>query len=109
MMGGILALVSAAPLLLRFAIDIMQAILLYFMKYNLLREAESDLILATIFVTAIAAPLQNSRVFLTIRILAGPLPALLLVGAIVCAVFYPLNRDQFDELIRRLEQRRDDS
>ncbi len=42
------------------AIDIMQATLLYFLKYNMLRESESDLILATIFVAAILAlPLWN--------------------------------------------------
>jgi len=42
------------------AIDILQAILLYFLKYCVRREEQSDLIMATIFVTAIAAlPLWN--------------------------------------------------
>jgi len=42
------------------AIDIMQATLLYFLKYNLLRESQSDLVLGTIFVTAaIALPFWN--------------------------------------------------
>ncbi|MBN1835895.1 MAG: MFS transporter [Spirochaetales bacterium] len=42
------------------SIDMLQAILLYFLKYCVRREAQSDLIMATIFVTAIAAlPLWN--------------------------------------------------
>jgi GPH family glycoside/pentoside/hexuronide:cation symporter len=42
------------------SVDIAQAILLYFIKYCVLREAQSDLIMGTIFVTAIAAlPLWN--------------------------------------------------
>lgn len=40
--------------------DIMQAILLYFLKYCVRREAQSDMIMGTIFVVAIAAlPLWN--------------------------------------------------
>ena len=42
------------------AIDILQATLLYFVKYIVVREAESDLIMATIFVVALfALPLWN--------------------------------------------------
>jgi GPH family glycoside/pentoside/hexuronide:cation symporter len=37
------------------AVDILQTTLLYFLKYVLLREAQSDLIMATIFVTALLA------------------------------------------------------
>jgi GPH family glycoside/pentoside/hexuronide:cation symporter len=43
-----------------FTVDLMQAVLLYFLKYCVRREAQSDLILGTIFVAAIAAlPLWN--------------------------------------------------
>lgn len=38
-----------------FTVDLMQAVLLYFLKYCVRREAQSDLILGTIFVSAIAA------------------------------------------------------
>jgi GPH family glycoside/pentoside/hexuronide:cation symporter len=38
-----------------FTVDLMQAVLLYFLKYCVLREAQSDLLLGTIFVAAIAA------------------------------------------------------
>lgn len=42
------------------AVDILQTTLLFFLKYVLLRETQSDLIMATIFVTAIfALPLWN--------------------------------------------------
>lgn len=42
------------------AIDILQATLLYFVKYIVVRESESDLIMATIFVVALfALPLWN--------------------------------------------------
>jgi GPH family glycoside/pentoside/hexuronide:cation symporter len=42
------------------AIDILQATLLYFVKYIVVREAQSDLIMATIFVVALLAlPLWN--------------------------------------------------
>jgi GPH family glycoside/pentoside/hexuronide:cation symporter len=38
-----------------FTVDLMQAVLLYFLKYCVLREAQSDLIMGTIFIAAIAA------------------------------------------------------
>jgi GPH family glycoside/pentoside/hexuronide:cation symporter len=38
-----------------FTVDLMQAVLLYYLKYCVLREAQSDLIMGTIFVAAIAA------------------------------------------------------
>jgi len=38
-----------------FTVDLMQAVLLYFLKYCVRRESQSDLILGTIFVAAIAA------------------------------------------------------
>ena len=42
------------------SIDILQAILLYFLKYCVQRESQSDLIMATVFVAAIAAlPVWN--------------------------------------------------
>jgi GPH family glycoside/pentoside/hexuronide:cation symporter len=204
------------------AIDILQAILLYFLKYCVLREAQSDLIMGTVFVSAIAAlPLwswlarrldkrktymfgvafwaavqlviitlgpssalgllmglcvlagfgvgaahvltwsilpdaiewdewttgerhegmfysivtlthkvaswpvipgillllqlsgykpnvmdQGRNALLAIRLITGPIPAVLLGGGIVCALLYPLTRRRFEEIVRELEQRR---
>jgi GPH family glycoside/pentoside/hexuronide:cation symporter len=38
------------------------------------------------------APVQKDSALLAIRILTGPVPSLFLVGGIVFALFYPLNR-----------------
>lgn len=204
------------------AMDIMQVTLLYFLKYNLLREAQSDIILGTIFITAVislpawtflskrfgkrnafiggvvfwgivqlvivslspstpfpilmtlcafagvgvgaahvlpwailpdaiewdeyktgkrhegmfysmvtlvkkitssvAIPLallllgatdyvpnaaeQSRGALAVIRVLAGPIPAVLLIGGVVFAALYPLSRSQFKEIAKELELRR---
>jgi GPH family glycoside/pentoside/hexuronide:cation symporter len=42
-----------------------------------------------------------------IRIVAGPIPAVLLLGGIIFALVYPLGRENFNEIARGLEQRRE--
>lgn len=42
----------------------------------------------------------------TIRLLTGPLPALLLGAGILCAVLYPLTRRKYDQILAELEARR---
>jgi GPH family glycoside/pentoside/hexuronide:cation symporter len=49
---------------------------------------------------------QARPVLLTIRLITGPIPAVLLGAGIVCAVLYPLTRERFHEIVRELEQRR---
>jgi Na+/melibiose symporter-like transporter len=63
------------------AVDIAQAILLYFIKYCVLRESQSKLI-------------------------TGPIPAVLLGLGILCAVFYPLSRERYNQIVKELEERR---
>ena len=41
-----------------------------------------------------------------IRIVAGPIPAVLLLGGIVFALVYPLGRENYNEIARGLEKRR---
>ena len=41
-----------------------------------------------------------------IRLLIGPIPALLLTGGIVFAIFYPLSRDQHQKIVAELRERR---
>ena len=41
-----------------------------------------------------------------IRLVVGPIPAVLLVGGIVFAIFYPLTRDDHREIVNELEARR---
>jgi GPH family glycoside/pentoside/hexuronide:cation symporter len=49
---------------------------------------------------------QGRTTLLTIRLITGPIPAVLLGAGIVCAVLYPLTRERFQEIVRELEQRR---
>jgi GPH family glycoside/pentoside/hexuronide:cation symporter len=53
------------------------------------------------------AETQSRGALLVIRLLAGPIPATLLVGAIVCAILYPLSRAQFIKIAGELEARRE--
>ncbi len=53
-----------------------------------------------------AAQQPNSAV-LGIRILMGPIPAVLLTIAIVFAVKYPLDREQYADIVKELEERRE--
>lgn len=41
-----------------------------------------------------------------IRIVVGPIPALLLLGGIIFAIFYPLSRDEHHQAVHELENRR---
>jgi GPH family glycoside/pentoside/hexuronide:cation symporter len=41
-----------------------------------------------------------------IRLIIGPIPALLLLGGILLSAFYPLNREQFQKILAELEERR---
>jgi GPH family glycoside/pentoside/hexuronide:cation symporter len=50
---------------------------------------------------------QPSSAILGIRLLMGPLPALLLTIGIIFAVRYPLDRRQFSAIVSELEQRRE--
>jgi GPH family glycoside/pentoside/hexuronide:cation symporter len=49
---------------------------------------------------------QPDRAVLGIRLLMGPIPALLLAIAIIFAIKYPLNKEQFSKIVTELEARR---
>jgi GPH family glycoside/pentoside/hexuronide:cation symporter len=49
---------------------------------------------------------QPAGALLGIRIAIGPVPAVLLCVGIAIAFFYPLGRDQHQQIVRELEQRR---
>jgi GPH family glycoside/pentoside/hexuronide:cation symporter len=49
---------------------------------------------------------QSTRGLLGVRIVMGPLPAILLISGIVMAIFYPLNRKQHHEIVEALKIRR---
>jgi GPH family glycoside/pentoside/hexuronide:cation symporter len=53
-----------------------------------------------------ANDVQPESVHTVIRILVGPVPAVLLAGAITFAIFYPLDRDQHHKVVNELELRR---
>ena len=53
-----------------------------------------------------ANDVQPATVHLMIRIVVGPIPALLLAGAIVFALLYPLSREEHHHVVSELEQRR---
>jgi glycoside/pentoside/hexuronide:cation symporter, GPH family len=52
------------------------------------------------------APEQTAAASLMIRVAAGPVPMLLLVGGIACAAAYPLTRERFAEISAELAARR---
>lgn len=52
------------------------------------------------------ATVQPQSTLTGIRIVVGPIPALLLVGGIIFAIFYPLSRREHHEVVRELETRR---
>ncbi len=52
------------------------------------------------------APVQPASTLTGIRLVVGPIPALLLVGGIIFAIFYPLSRDDHHEVVQELEVRR---
>ena len=49
---------------------------------------------------------QGEQTVWAIRLLVGPIPALLLVGGIIFALFYPLDREEHHLVTRKLEERR---
>jgi GPH family glycoside/pentoside/hexuronide:cation symporter len=53
-----------------------------------------------------AESVQPQSVHLVIRILVGPVPAVLLAGAIMFALFYPLDREEHRRVVAELELRR---
>ena len=50
---------------------------------------------------------QSSSAVLGIRMLMGPIPAVLLTLAIIFAVKYPLDREQYATIVKELEERRE--
>lgn len=52
------------------------------------------------------APEQPASALLAIRLLVGPIPAVVLAIGLVLAYFYPITRDVHAELVLRLEERR---
>jgi GPH family glycoside/pentoside/hexuronide:cation symporter len=50
---------------------------------------------------------QPSSALTGIRLVIGPIPALLLTGGIIFAVFYPLSRKQHHKIVEDLRQRRE--
>ena len=53
------------------------------------------------------AAVQPDSALLGIRLVIGPIPALLLVGGIVFALFYPLSREQHHKIVEELRIRRE--
>jgi len=49
---------------------------------------------------------QTDSALLGIRMLMGPIPAVLLTIAIVFALKYPLDREQYAKIVKELEERR---
>ena len=52
------------------------------------------------------APVQPQSTLTGIRMVVGPIPALLLLGGIIFAIFYPLSRDEHHQVVHELEARR---
>jgi GPH family glycoside/pentoside/hexuronide:cation symporter len=52
------------------------------------------------------AAIQPASALLGIRLAIGPIPALLLCGGIVFALFYPLSRESHRKIVQDLEERR---
>ena len=52
--------------------------------------------------------IQPESALMGIRLVIGPIPALLLISGIIIAIFYPLSRDQHNEIVEVLRLRRQD-
>ncbi|MCZ7552154.1 MAG: MFS transporter [Anaerolineales bacterium] len=52
------------------------------------------------------AAVQQPSALFGIRLVVGPIPALLLLSGIVFAYFYPLGRAEYNEVVMQLEERR---
>lgn len=55
-----------------------------------------------------ASTVQPDSALLGIRLVIGPLPAILLLGGIIFAIFYPLSREQHHKIVEELRVRRED-
>ena len=53
------------------------------------------------------AAVQSASTLTGIRLVVGPIPAVLLVGGIIFAIFYPLSRDEHHAVVARLKIRRE--
>ncbi len=53
-----------------------------------------------------ALPSQPAEAITGIRILTGPIPAVLLVGGIIFAIVYPLDKEKFSQIRKELQARR---
>ena len=52
------------------------------------------------------AEVQPDSALLGIRLVIGPIPALLLITGIIFAIFYPLSREKYQHVVTELQQRR---
>ncbi|MCC7129440.1 MAG: MFS transporter, partial [Anaerolineae bacterium] len=52
------------------------------------------------------AAVQQPSALFGIRLVVGPIPALLLLSGIVFAYFYPLGRAEYNEVVMQLDERR---
>lgn len=52
------------------------------------------------------AEVQPTSALTGIKIMIGPVPALLLMSGIVFAIFYPLSREKYSQIVTELEKRR---
>ena len=53
-----------------------------------------------------ASIVQPDSALMGIRLLIGPIPAVLLTGGIIFAIFYPLSRKQHGKIVKELHERR---
>lgn len=53
-----------------------------------------------------AAPIQPESALFVIRLAIGPIPAVLLMGGLILAYFYPINRDVHAQIMMTLQKRR---
>ncbi|HBB31606.1 MAG TPA: MFS transporter [Cyanobacteria bacterium UBA8803] len=51
-------------------------------------------------------PTQPDSALWAIRLLIGPIPALVLIGGLICAYFYPISRQRHGEILLQLIERR---
>ncbi len=52
------------------------------------------------------AAVQPQSTLTSIRLVVGPIPAVLLMGGIIFAIFYPLSRNEHREVVQELAIRR---
>jgi GPH family glycoside/pentoside/hexuronide:cation symporter len=53
------------------------------------------------------AAVQPDSAMMGIRLVIGPIPAVLLTGGIIFAIFYPLSREQHHQIVEELRERRE--